>query len=236
MTPVFTQLFPLAALCLLALLAVAWASDVTHTTATRQAIGDSVCNSSTGQLGNNFQTKLYTGTVLSGTVSVTGGGSSNSVSGSGTSFTTALAVGQSVVFASDPALAHYKVATISSNTALTLTANYVGTTLSGSALWSSPPSAQSSLSGNTAAATVTSCAYGANSGGVSTLTASTNDSSAAGGTVIFGRQLTSGGTPVLQFEITPTSTGGTSMTMNTPVISAGAVVGFSGTNTYTAPQ
>lgn len=66
-------------------------------------------------------------TVVTGTsVGVTS--ASAAVTGVGTAFTTQLAVGQWLVFGSDPTATGYQIASISSNTALTLTANYAGTT------------------------------------------------------------------------------------------------------------
>lgn len=68
-------------------------------------------------------------TVLAGTVSVTNG--SAAVTGSGTSFTSALSVGQWLIFSGDPTKTPYQVLAISSATALTLAANYAGATASG---------------------------------------------------------------------------------------------------------
>lgn len=67
--------------------------------------------------------------ALTGTISVTNG--SASVTGSGTNFTGQLAVGDMVRVDADGNW--YKVLSIGSNTALTLTANYTGTTASGQA-------------------------------------------------------------------------------------------------------
>ena len=213
--------------------------SLTHTNTVRAGLGDYVCNASTGQLGANFNTKLYTGNVLAGTMSCTNG--TNSLTGSGTSWSTnsTLAVNQWVVFANDTTKTPYQIAGVSSDTAATIKTNYTGTTVSGSALWTVPPTAGSSISGGTgittspvAASTITSCNFGNSSKGVSTLTSSTSDTSATGGTVIFGRFL-NGSTVCVQFVISPTGNGG-DMTMNTTTISSGATVGFSGTNTYTA--
>jgi hypothetical protein len=215
--------------------------SLTHTTAVRSVLADAVCNSSTGQLGSNFSTKLYSGIVLSGTVSISNG--TANVTGSGTSWqtNTLLAQNQWVVFATDTTKTPYQINTVTSDTACTLKTNYTGTTLSGSNIWASPLNASGSLSpgtgtsaGAAVASTITNCNFGSASSGVSTLTSSTSDTSATGGTVIFGRMLTSGGTACVQFIISPTGNGG-DMTMNTTVIASGATVGFSGTNTYTAP-
>ncbi len=65
--------------------------------------------------------------VVTGTsVGVTS--ASASVTGVGTAFTTQLAIGQWLYFASDPTLTAYQILSIQSNTALTLTAPFVGTT------------------------------------------------------------------------------------------------------------
>ena len=61
---------------------------------------------------------------MAGTVAVNNG--SNSVVGTNTSFLEALTKGQSLVFASDPTLTAYQIASIGGDLALTLTANYTG--------------------------------------------------------------------------------------------------------------
>jgi hypothetical protein len=67
------------------------------------------------------------GQAVTGTsVGVTNG--SAAVTGSGTSFTTQLAVGQYLTFASDTTATPYRILSITSNTALTLATNYAGTT------------------------------------------------------------------------------------------------------------
>lgn len=94
-----------------------------------------------------------------------------------------------------------------------------------------PASASAGLSGNVAIATITVLNFGAAASGVSTVTSSTADSNAVGGTATFFRLLTNGGTVVLQGTC---GTSGTDMIMNNTVISAGANVSLTGTNTYTA--
>lgn len=68
-------------------------------------------------------------TALAGTVTVTSG--SANVSGSGTSFTTALTVGDTVYFGADGTYTPYRVLTITSDTAIVLTAAYGNTTAAG---------------------------------------------------------------------------------------------------------
>lgn len=63
---------------------------------------------------------------LAGTVAVTNG--SATVTGAGTSFTTALTAGQQIVFAADSTQTPYTVSAIASDTSLTLSANYAGAT------------------------------------------------------------------------------------------------------------
>lgn len=79
---------------------------------------------------NNANARIGIGdgapTALTGTLGFTNG--STAVTGSGTAFTTELAVGDHLV---GPNLQIYTVQTITSNTALVLTANYDGTTQSG---------------------------------------------------------------------------------------------------------
>ena len=64
--------------------------------------------------------------ALAGTVSVIHG--SDTVTGTGTSFTTSLVVGQQVVFASDTTQTPYQISSIASDTTLTLAASYSGAT------------------------------------------------------------------------------------------------------------
>jgi hypothetical protein len=65
-------------------------------------------------------------TSWSGTVAVTSG--STKVTGTGTAFTKALTVGQSLVFGADSTNTLYQISSIASDTSLTLTQNYAGTT------------------------------------------------------------------------------------------------------------
>jgi phage tail sheath protein FI len=70
-----------------------------------------------------------------GPVQVTGG--STTVTGTGTAFTTAAALGQTIVFAADPTQTPYKIAAITTDTALTIAPAYVGANAATSAaLWS----------------------------------------------------------------------------------------------------
>ena len=131
--------------------------SVTHKVAVRTALADTVCNSSTGQLGANGQFIIYSGTP--------------------------------------------------------------------------PANADAALSGNTAIATITSVNFGAASSGVSTITSSTNDTNAVGGTATFFRLYKSDGTTVIIQGTVGTS--GTDATINSTTIAAGATVSLSGT--YTAP-
>jgi uncharacterized protein len=64
--------------------------------------------------------------LVVGMVGVTGG--SKTVTGTGTSFTTALQVSRYLVFASDPNQTPYEISAVASDTSLTLAANYGGTT------------------------------------------------------------------------------------------------------------
>jgi len=95
-----------------------------------------------------------------------------------------------------------------------------------------PANAQASLVGNTAIATITGISFGAASSGVSTITASTADSNAVGGTAAFFRLTTSGNTVVLQGLC---ATSGSDLNLNSLTIPAGSTVSLTGTNTYTAP-
>jgi len=95
-----------------------------------------------------------------------------------------------------------------------------------------PANAQASLSGNTAIATITGISFGAASSGVSTVTASTADSNAVGGTASFFRLMKSDNTVVLQGLC---ATSGSDLNLNSLTIPAGSTVSLSGTNSYTAP-
>lgn len=72
-----------------------------------------------------------TGTSIAGTATVNKGSASVTGAG-GTLFTTALKVGQSVIFALDPTATPYQVSAIASDTSLTLTAKYAGANIAGS--------------------------------------------------------------------------------------------------------
>lgn len=94
-----------------------------------------------GQVFDNSNAYIGVGsgnpTSLAGTVSVTNG--STTVTGSGTSFTSALNVGDMIKVDADGTW--YKVAAIGSNTSLTLETAYAGTTASGQAATKEPLSA-----------------------------------------------------------------------------------------------
>lgn len=68
-------------------------------------------------------------TILAGTVAVNN--ASATVTGTGTSFTTALTVGQWLIFSNDATNTPYQVLSIAGNTSLTLASNYGGSTASG---------------------------------------------------------------------------------------------------------
>ncbi|HEX3473112.1 MAG TPA: phage tail sheath C-terminal domain-containing protein [Silvibacterium sp.] len=78
---------------------------------------------------SNITNTLGGSTALAGTVTVTNG--STGVTGAGTSFTTALKVGQWLVFASDPTATLYQISTITNNTTLTLASKFTGMTTAG---------------------------------------------------------------------------------------------------------
>ncbi len=77
----------------------------------------------------NTGTVAKTLTLVTGTVGATNG--SAAVTGSGTSFTTQLSVGQWLTFSGDATKGVYQIASITSATALTLATNYAGATLAG---------------------------------------------------------------------------------------------------------
>jgi hypothetical protein len=95
-----------------------------------------------------------------------------------------------------------------------------------------PTNAQTALSGNTAIATITAVNFGAASSGVSTVTSSTADSSAVGGTASFFRMTASNGTTVIIQGTVGTSS--SDMTISSTTIAAGANVSLT-SGTYTAP-
>lgn len=96
-----------------------------------------------------------------------------------------------------------------------------------------PTNAATALSGNTAIATITALAWGAAASGVATLSSSTADSNAVGGTASFFRVTKSDGTTCI-FQGT-VGTSGADLNLNSLTIAAGANVSLTGTNTYTAP-
>lgn len=78
-----------------------------------------------GSLRDDFTGAALT-TALTGTVTFTNG--STTVTGAGTAFTTQVAVGQYIKKSADPEADYVQVSFITSDTALTLVSNYVGTT------------------------------------------------------------------------------------------------------------
>lgn len=96
-----------------------------------------------------------------------------------------------------------------------------------------PANAQAALSGNTNIATITGISFGANSSGVSTITASTADSGAVGGTASFWRMTKSDDTTHSQGLC---GTSGSDLNLNSLTIAAGANVSLTGTNTMTSPN
>lgn len=79
------------------------------------------------ELANTPVTFAYPAALSwTGTVALTNGSPTVTATGSATSFATGLAVGQSLVFASDPSAAPYPISAIASDTSLTLSANYTG--------------------------------------------------------------------------------------------------------------
>jgi hypothetical protein len=94
-----------------------------------------------------------------------------------------------------------------------------------------PANAAAALSGNTAISTVTNLAWGAASAGVATLTSSTADSAAVGGTASFYRRTKSDGTTVIEQGLCATS--GSDMTLSSLTIAASANVNVT-SGSYTA--
>ncbi len=79
--------------------------------------------------GSTATTKAKRVVQLAGTVGATN--ASTAVTGSGTGFTTALVVGDWLIFSNDTTRTPYQVASITSDTALVLTSNYAGATATG---------------------------------------------------------------------------------------------------------
>lgn len=73
--------------------------------------------------------KIAGSTSVAGTVNVAYG--SSAVAGTGTTFTTKLKIGQMVFFASDPTETLYTIASIASDTSLTLSSSFTGATTAG---------------------------------------------------------------------------------------------------------
>ncbi len=94
-----------------------------------------------------------------------------------------------------------------------------------------PANAATALSGNTAIATVTVLVWGAASSGVATLSSSTADTNAVGGTAVFYRRTKSDGTTCIEQGACGTSAA--EAVLNSLTIAAGANVSIS-SYTYTA--
>jgi hypothetical protein len=95
-----------------------------------------------------------------------------------------------------------------------------------------PANADAALSGNVAIATITGLNFGAAASGVSTVSSSTADPGAVGGTAAFFRITTTGGTVVLQGAC---ATSASDLNLNSLTIAAGATVSLNAGGTYTAP-
>jgi hypothetical protein len=96
-----------------------------------------------------------------------------------------------------------------------------------------PANAQAALSGNTLLATITGISFGANASGVSTITASTADAAATGGSgASFFRLTKSDDTVHSQGTI---GTSAADFIINSTTVAAGANVSLTGTNTMTSP-
>lgn len=95
-----------------------------------------------------------------------------------------------------------------------------------------PANAAAALSGNTAIATITGVTYGAGAAGVATVTASTADAAAVGGTASFYRRTKTDGTTVVTQGTCGTSA--SDMVLNNLTIAAGANVSLNASGTYTA--
>jgi hypothetical protein len=105
-------------------------NDPTQTPYAIAAInGDASITLASPYAGPTATTSLKRKVILAGTVAVTNG--SAAVAGSGTSFATALNVGDWLIIQGDPTAAPYQVQSIASNSALTLATNYAGPTASG---------------------------------------------------------------------------------------------------------
>jgi hypothetical protein len=95
-----------------------------------------------------------------------------------------------------------------------------------------PANAAASLSGNTAASTITGISWGAASAGVTAIAGSTADTNAVGGAVTFFRLTKSDGTTVILQGTVGTSA--CDLNINNTTIPAGANVSLSGTYTAAA--
>ena len=96
-----------------------------------------------------------------------------------------------------------------------------------------PTNASTALSGNAVVSTVTALSWGAASGGVASLTSSTADSSAVGGTATFWRIFKSDASTVIDQGLCGTSS--SDLNLNSTTIAAGANVSMT-SGSYTAPN
>jgi hypothetical protein len=109
---------------------VTFGNDATQTPYALAAINsDTSLTLASAYAGPTATTSIKRKLILAGTVAVSSG--SNAVTGTGTSFTTALNVGDWLLIQGDPTGTPYQVQSIASNTALTLASNYAGATASG---------------------------------------------------------------------------------------------------------
>jgi hypothetical protein len=109
---------------------VTFGNDATQTPYAIASINsDSSITLASPYAGPTATTSIKRKVILAGTVAVSNG--SNAVTGTGTSFTTALNVGDWLIVQGDPTNTPYQVQSIASNTGLTLSANYTGVTASG---------------------------------------------------------------------------------------------------------
>lgn len=96
-----------------------------------------------------------------------------------------------------------------------------------------PANASAALAGNVAIATISGVNFSAPSAGVATVSGSTADSNAVGGTASFYRRTKTDGTSVIDQGLCGTS--GAELILNSLTIAAGANVSLNAAGTYTAP-
>ena len=98
-----------------------------------------------------------------------------------------------------------------------------------------PATASTALSGNTVISTITLVTWGAGTAGVATVSASTADASAVGGTASFFRLYRTAGVDTADVILQGTvATSAADLIINNVVIAASANVSLTGSNTYTA--